>query len=92
MAVVDRQYTTCFNCGSTKHKLVLVWGSGGTFWRCENQRGCLQRLGPCAVESCNRMGDNHRTGWDGRGSPVPLDHEFTRDPAIQAVIDAAYPA
>lgn len=82
---------TCFNCGSTKHKLVLVYSQGATFWRCENTWDCQKRAGLCA--ECGRAAEFHH-GYEaipgGKGAMRPM-HGFKRPPAIQAIIDAAYP-
>jgi len=82
---------TCFNCGYQTHKLTLVYGSGGTFWRCEDQRGCRARLGPCA--DCGRELDKHDMEWNSDGSPAgKISHDFKRSARAQRAVDHAYGA
>lgn len=80
---------TCFNCGSTSHKLVLVYSAGGTFQRCQDQAGCRRRLGPCAI--CGRPVDQHEWEWNADGSPAGrIQHDFQRNETSQRAVDAAY--
>jgi hypothetical protein len=83
------RHTTCRNCGSTKHKLVLVW-NGGTFWRCADMSQCIKRCGPCLA--CGQQPDRHEYEPipGGKGALRPITHDFVRSAAAQAAIDKAY--